>query len=187
MATLGHVAVGVVAARWRASRPGALPLGVAMLGLSALSLLPDADFITFHLGIPYAHPLGHRGMTHSLVFAVLVGLAVALVLLLRGRPALGDALLATVVVASHGVLDAFTTGGLGIEFLWPFDARRFFAPLRFIPVAPLGARMLGSRGLRVLLVELVLFLPAWLYAFWPRRGRPPSGAGRRLGGLTQHW
>ncbi len=187
MATLGHVAVGVVAARWRASRPGALPLGVAMVGLSALSLLPDEDFIAFRLGIPYAHPLGHRGMTHSLVFAVLVGLLVALALRLRGRPALGDALLATVVVASHGVLDAFTTGGLGIEFLWPFDTRRFFAPLRFIPVAPLGARMLGERGLRVLVTEAVLFLPAWAYAFWPRRHRPPSDTARRPGGLTQHW
>ncbi len=36
MATLGHVAVGVVAARWRASRPRARPLAVAMLGLAAL-------------------------------------------------------------------------------------------------------------------------------------------------------
>src|SRR5678816_2205682 len=113
MATLGHVAVGVVAARWRASRPGARPLGVAMLGLAALSLLPDADFVAFHLRIPYAHPLGHRGMTHSPALAALVGVVIYAVLRLRGRPALGDALLATVVVASHGVLDAMTTGGLG--------------------------------------------------------------------------
>jgi inner membrane protein len=140
-----------------------------MLGLSALSLLPDTDFIAFHLGVPYSHPLGHRGMTHSPAFAVLVGLLVALVLPLRGRPALGDALLATAVVASHGVLDAMTTGGLGVEFLWPVDPHRFFLPWRFIPVAPLGARMLSARGLSVLLTEAVLFLPAWAYAFWPRR------------------
>ena len=86
MATLGHVAVGVVAARWRASRPGALPLGVAMLGLSALSLLPDADFVAFHLGIPYSHPLGHRGMTHSPAFALLVGIVVYGALRMSGRP-----------------------------------------------------------------------------------------------------
>ena len=175
MATLGHVAVGVVAARWRAPRPGALPLAAAMLGLSVLSLLPDADFVAFSLGIPYAHPLGHRGMTHSPAFAMLIGLGVALVLRLRGRPALGDALLVIVVVASHGVLDAFTTGGLGVEFLWPLDAHRFFAPIRFIPVAPLGARMLSARGLGVLITEAVLFLPAWVYAWWPRR---QTAAGR---------
>ena len=172
MATLGHVAVGVVAARWRDSRPGAPPLALSMLGLSALSLLPDADFLAFLVGIPYPHPFGHRGMTHSLAFAVLVGLLVALALRLRGRPVLLDAALATLVVASHGVLDAMTTGGLGVEFFWPVDTRRYFLPWEFIPVAPLGAHMLSARGLSVLLTEAVLFLPAWVYAFWPRTLRP---------------
>src|SRR5215813_9074732 len=168
MATLGHVAVGVVAARWRASRPGAPPLALSMLGLSALSLLPDVDFVAFSLGIPYSHPFGHRGMTHSLAFALLVGLVVAVALRLRGRPVLSDSLLAAAVVASHGLLDACTTGGLGVEFLWPLDTERFFTPWRFIPVAPLGSRMLSARGMSVLLTEAVLFLPAWAYAFWPR-------------------
>jgi inner membrane protein len=168
MATLGHVAVGVVAARWRSSRPGAPRPATAMVGLAALSLLPDVDVVAFWLGIPYSNPYGHRGMTHSPAFAVLVGLLVALGLRLRRRPVVADALLATVVVASHGVLDAFTTGGLGVEFLWPFDPHRFFAAWRFIPVAPIGTRMLSARGLSVLVFEAVLFLPAWLYAFWPR-------------------
>lgn len=168
MATLGHVAIGVVVARWRDSRPGAPPLALSMLGLSALSLLPDADFVAFMVGIPYSDPFGHRGMTHSLLFAVLVGLVVALALRLRGQPVLLDAVLATLVVASHGVLDAMTTGGLGVEFFWPLDTRRYFLPWEFIPVAPLGAHMLTARGLSVLLTEVVLFLPAWVYAFWPR-------------------
>jgi inner membrane protein len=143
-----------------------------MLALTALSVLPDADFIAFRIGIPYPHPFGHRGMTHSLLFAVLVGLLVALALRLRRRPVLLDALLAALVVASHGVLDAMTTGGLGIEFFWPFDTQRYFLPWRFIPVAPLGARMLSPRGLSVLITEAVLFLPAWAYAFWPRALSP---------------
>lgn len=175
MATLGHVAVGVVAARWRASRPEAPPLAASMLGLSALSVLPDADFVAFMVGIPYPHPFGHRGMTHSLLFAVFVGLFVALGLRLRRRPVLLDALLATLVVASHGVLDAMTTGGLGVEFFWPVDTHRYFLPWRFIPVAPLGARMLSARGLSVLLTEVVLFLPTWAYAFWPRSRAPALG------------
>jgi inner membrane protein len=143
-----------------------------MLGLSALSVLPDADFVAFMVGIPYANPFGHRGMTHSLLFAVLVGALVAIGLRLRRRPVLLDALLATLVVASHGVLDAMTTGGLGVEFFWPVDTRRYFLPWEFIPVAPLGAGMLTARGLSVLLTEAVLFLPAWAYAFWPRALRP---------------
>jgi len=172
MATLGHVAVGVVAARWRDSRPGAPPLALSMLGLSALSVLPDADLVAFMVGIPYANPFRHRGMTHSLLFAVLVGLVVVVALRIRGRPVLLDAALATLVVASHGVLDAMTTGGLGVEFFWPVDTRRYFLPWEFIPVTPLGAHMLSARGLSVLLTEAVLFLPAWAYAFWPRALRP---------------
>lgn len=126
MATLGHVAVGVVAARWRASWAEAPPLAASMVGISALSVLPDADFVAFMVGIPYSHPFGHRGMTHSLLFAALVGVLVALGLRLRRRPVRIDAL-AGLVVASHGVLDAMTTGGLGVEFFdsspWRRSAR----------------------------------------------------------------
>lgn len=75
------------------------------------------------------------------------------------------------VMASHGVLDAFTDGGLGIAFLWPFDDTRFFAFFRPIPVAPIGAAFLGERGLGVLLAETLLFAPLLAYALWPDGGR----------------
>jgi inner membrane protein len=52
---------------------------------------------------------------------------------------------------------------------WPFDSTRYFAPLRPIPVAPIGAAFLSARGMAVALVEVVLFMPLLLYAFWPRR------------------
>tara|TARA_R110001592_G_scaffold140302_6_gene361233 strand:- start:1054 stop:1314 length:261 start_codon:yes stop_codon:yes gene_type:complete len=35
------------------------------------TILPDFDVIGFKLGIPYSHPLGHRGFTHSILFAVI--------------------------------------------------------------------------------------------------------------------
>ena len=143
-----------------------------MLACSVLALLPDIDVITFRLGIPYGAPLGHRGMTHSLAFALLVGLAAAVFLRLRGRPWVRDAVLVTLVVASHGLLDACTTGGKGVEFFWPVDMRRYFLPWQFIPVAPIGGRMLSARGLSVLLTEAVLFLAAWVYGWWPRRKTP---------------
>jgi membrane-bound metal-dependent hydrolase YbcI (DUF457 family) len=37
--------------------------------LGILAMLPDLDVIGFRLGIPYEHMLGHRGFTHSLLFA----------------------------------------------------------------------------------------------------------------------
>jgi inner membrane protein len=37
--------------------------------------------------------------------------------------------------------------------------------------------MLSARGLYVVAVELVLFLPFWAYALWPRRREVLPGAG----------
>jgi inner membrane protein len=71
------------------------------------------------------------------------------------------------VMASHGVLDAFTDGGLGVALFWPATDARFFAPWRPIPVSPLGWRVLSPEGLGIILRECVLFLPAWLVVLWP--------------------
>lgn len=70
--------------------------------------------------------------------------------------------------ASHGLLDAMTDGGLGIALFWPFTPERYFAPWRPLPVAPIGARLVSARGLRVMLTELVQFAPVFVYALWPR-------------------
>lgn len=35
------------------------------------TILPDFDVVSFKLGIAYKHPLGHRGFTHSILFAFL--------------------------------------------------------------------------------------------------------------------
>lgn len=41
------------------------------------SVLPDADVIGFVFGIKYNQMLGHRGFSHSLLFAVVIGCLVA--------------------------------------------------------------------------------------------------------------
>jgi hypothetical protein len=74
MATVGHVAVGLAAAR--AYNDGRQPRWPVAAAWSALALLPDADVIGFPLGIHYEAPLGHRGATHSIVFALAAGLVV---------------------------------------------------------------------------------------------------------------
>jgi inner membrane protein len=33
------------------------------------AVVPDLDVVSFHLGLPYGHMLGHRGLSHSLPFA----------------------------------------------------------------------------------------------------------------------
>ncbi|PTL82894.1 metal-dependent hydrolase [Vitiosangium sp. GDMCC 1.1324] len=169
MASFGHVAVGLALGRLGAG--GAPPGRVAawMLGLSVLSLLPDADALSFKLGIAYAAEWGHRGASHSLALAAGVALAVAAVTRLSRGPALKAGLLSLAAMGSHGLLDAMTTGGLGAALLWPFTQARYFFPWRPIPVAPIGLGMLSARGLYVVQAELLLFLPFWLYALWPRR------------------
>ncbi len=171
MASIGHVAVGMVLGRaGRSGQPLKRLLG-GMAFFSALAMLPDADVVAFKLGIPYGAEWGHRGASHSLVFAAGVALAVAGVTRALRGPAGRMGLLALLAVGSHGLLDALTDGGLGAALLWPFSKARLFAPVRPLPVAPIGAGMLSARGLYVVMVEFICFLPFWAYALWPRRAR----------------
>ena len=173
MASIGHVAVGMAAGRafaGRLGRPATTASTVsAMIALSILSMLPDLDVIAFRLGIPYAAPFGHRGASHSLCAALLVGAAAGILALgLRLSP-IRTGLLVFAVVASHGLLDALTDGGLGAALLCPYSKHRYFAPWRPIPVAPIGRRIFSHWGMRVMLTELIWFAPLFLYSIWPRR------------------
>ena len=177
MASLGHVAVGLAAARLYSPRGGSTKdLAFRMVALSAASLVPDADVISFALGIPYEAPFGHRGASHSIVAALVIGLLAGLVgwwqALDKSRArarGLKIGLFVGLVVLTHGSMDALTDGGEGIALLWPFNAKRYFYPWTPIPVAPIGIRLLSRQGFEVLRFELVAFLPLFLYALWPRR------------------
>jgi inner membrane protein len=169
MASIGHVAVGMALGRHEAGVSSKGRLAASMGLFAALAMLPDADVIAFKLGIPYSAPWGHRGATHSLFFAALIALGAVGVSRLLRLPPWRMGLLALVAVGSHGLLDSLTDGGLGAALLWPFSTERFFAPVRPLPVAPIGTRMLSPRGLYVVAVELFAFLPFWAFALWPRR------------------
>ncbi len=165
MASLGHVAVGLVAGRlWTGFRgeQGGDPrdstsLVRAVVAFSALSLAPDLDVIAFRLGIPYDAPFGHRGAAHSVFAAVALASVAALATRLTpeqtggGQARLRLWLLCAAVATTHGVLDALTDGGLGVALLWPLSNRRYFAAWTPIPVAPIGVRMLTARGLGVVM------------------------------------
>src|SRR4051812_21407749 len=105
-----------------------------------LSMLPDADVIGFRFGVHYGDLLGHRGLTHSLSFAAVVAF-LAIVLMKVNERAFDLAKLWAVLfvaIASHGVLDAMTSGGLGVAFLSPFSNERYFFSWRPIRVSPIG-------------------------------------------------
>jgi inner membrane protein len=166
MASLGHVAIGMAAARL--SGDGRRPRALSMAAWSALSMLPDADVVGFSLGVPYGDPWGHRGATHSLAFALGVGSLIGLAAARRFRQPLARTLLFTVtVLASHPLLDMLTDGGLGCALFWPVDLTRYFAPWRPIQVAPIGLDFFTPYGAIVAPSEVVLFLPLFAYALRP--------------------
>ncbi|MDR2946788.1 MAG: metal-dependent hydrolase [Candidatus Adiutrix sp.] len=160
----------------------AVPPRLLVVG-TALAMAPDLDSIGFFMGVPYESLWGHRGLSHSLAAAGLAGV-LGLILapaLKAGRGA--AALLLWWAVASHIVLDAATTGGLGPAALWPLEDGRHFLPWRPIRVAPMHpAAMLSGRGLAVMLSELKwVWLPclsASFLLFMLRR--PPAGRKNRF-------
>ena len=85
MPTIGHVAVGLAAGRMFARDP--TRPAPAMIGGSLLALAPDLDILGPLTGAPPGSPLDHRGALHSVLTALLIGLAtVGAARLLRGSP-----------------------------------------------------------------------------------------------------
>jgi inner membrane protein len=149
-------------------RTPASPARLWALGV-ACAAAPDLDVLAFRFGIPYEHPLGHRGLSHSLPFAA--GLAALACLAAyprrRPRPDLARAwLYLFLATASHGLLDMLTNGGQGVALWSPFEnGRHFFAfrPIEASPLAP--AAFFSSRGLAILAGEaLWIWLPCALLA-----------------------
>jgi inner membrane protein len=122
------------------------------------AMLPDIDVLGFYFGVRYGDFWGHRGFTHSLLFAGFTGLLAATALR-SSKNFLRMAILLSLITASHGMLDAFTDGGLGIAFFSPWDNERYFFPWRPIEVSPIGAqRFFSHRGWDVLQNELIWVL-----------------------------
>ncbi|MEV5117382.1 metal-dependent hydrolase [Stenotrophomonas indicatrix] len=184
-----HAAVPL--ALWCAADRGRIPPRLLAAGVVA-AMLPDADVLAFALHIPYADAFGHRGASHSLLFACALAVLAALLAFFgsrrpwsaplcqprlaptgeanarsgRGRPwsaglcqprlasTVQAATFVFVCAASHPLLDALTSGGLGVALAWPWSEHRFFAPWRPIRVSPFAPQFFSARGLATLLSEL---------------------------------
>jgi len=144
----GHSIVGFTLSKLFNSKQNKLLLIVAI----ASTILPDLDVIAFNFGIPYSHPFGHRGFTHSILFAVIWALGLMWFFGKKDKGAWFTFIFLSTI--SHGVLDAMTSGGRGIGFFIPFNNERFFFPFREIVVSPIGVRKFFSDwGLQVIYSE----------------------------------
>jgi len=140
-----------------------IPGRLLLAGIAA-SILPDLDVLAFRLHVAYSHILGHRGLSHSILFALaLACLAWLLAPQLRSSRPVAFAFIGLATV-SHPLLDMLTNGGQGVALWWPWSAERVFAPWRVIEVSPLDIhRVFGPRGLAVIHSELLwVWLPATL-------------------------
>jgi len=149
---ISHLAVPLAAGLGLGRRIVPTPL---LVGGVVASMLPDLDVVGFKLGIAYASELGHRGFSHSLVFALAVALLAVPILRRFQVNWAASFWFVLFAVVSHDLLDAFTTGGKGVALFWPFSGSRFFAPYQVIEVSPISiACFMSERGVAVLLSEL---------------------------------
>lgn len=138
--------------------------GRALLLGVVCSIIPDVDVIGFHYGIQYGDVWGHRGLTHSVLFAALLSAFLVAVWYRRmsSMAMTGMFLYFFVCTASHGVLDAMTDGGLGVAFFSPFDTARYFFSYRPIVASPIGiGEFFTEGGMHVLVSEAMwIWLPS---------------------------
>lgn len=154
----GHSVVGITLAKVLDSKNTKWLLLLAILS----TILPDFDVVAFKFGIPYEHPMGHRGFTHSIVFAILWALILMFTIGKRNKLLWFSVIFLSTV--SHALLDAMTSGGKGVGFFIPFNNERFFFPFRGIQVSPIGiSQFFSSWGLKVLFSEIkYVMLPCFL-------------------------
>jgi inner membrane protein len=143
------------------------------------AIIPDIDVIGFQFGISYGSFWGHRGFSHSFVFALLFSLLVTGIFykkLFLSKKGIILILFFFICGASHSILDALTNGGHGVAFFSPFNNDRYFFPFTPIKVSPIGVmRFFSERGVKVIRNEIIwIGLPGFIYmiiAFLIRKKR----------------
>jgi inner membrane protein len=158
------------------------------------SVMPDIDVIPLGLGVPYEHIFGHRGFSHSILFVLLTSIVVVFIgfreIERYSKQWCFFLLYFFLLGLMHSLLDAFTSGGLGIGFFIPFDSTRYFFSFRPIRASPFNfLKFFSSQGIRILLSEFIwVWIPAivsliiirFLYKLINRKGiihRHQSGEG----------
>ena len=140
----------------------ALSLPLLLVG-AACSVMPDLDVIGFKFGITSDHMLGHRGLSHSIVFAAALGALLTYTLFCNSYPDPWVIFLFLFLsTLSHPLLDTLTNGGRGVALLAPFSNARYFFPWRPIEVSPISVqRFFSRRGVQIMRSELRwVWLPA---------------------------
>jgi inner membrane protein len=170
-----HAIVGLGLARLYVREP----MPWAYWGLATLlPIVPDLDVFSIYA---YGNLLGHRGITHSLLFALLLSVIVTAATFRWFRVRWWTlAILFFAIIASHDLLDAMTRGGENIPFFWPFGGR--YGNWGPLPVSDISLDLPDPRHSRAIRAELLwVWLPmavvvglTMLYRRWRRSDLPPA-------------
>jgi inner membrane protein len=128
-------------------------------GLAAiLPIIPDFDAFSTH-GYDDS-PFAHRGLTHSLVFALALGLGAAAISFRKLKVSYRDlGGLFFMVAATHAILDALNKNTAGVALFWPFSSARY-GPWGPIPVPDIAVEIPDPRTSRAVRGELLwVWLP----------------------------
>jgi inner membrane protein len=117
--------------------------------------LPDIDYLGW--------PVAHRGITHSIAFA-LIGALAATIIFFRSsdwrQSRARIALILALAFLSHGLLDGLSTYSYGIAYLAPFSTQRF--RLWWTPLGDPEGRLVGQLVQEALVVLLPAIVLSWL-------------------------
>ena len=162
---LTHAALPLIAA-W-ALGPDRIPPRLAIAG-ALLAVAPDLDVISRAFDIPHTAPLGHRGISHSILAAGLLA-CVGMMAMAREGP-LRSLVFLFAAAASHGLTDMLTDGGKGIMLWWPLSDIRYAWVERPVEVSGILGRSIANGRLPAILWSELLWLvaPALLLAILVR-------------------
>ena len=124
---------------------------------AAVANAADLDFLlVFVLG----SKAWHRGFSHSIVFALGLGLAM---LLVTGWRNIRHIMAFTLAFMSHGLLDFVTAKmGGGVELLWPWSSERY--KLGLLGLSEVPSQLPATGIVKALVLELVIFVWPLIFA-----------------------
>ena len=173
----GLLGASVVAALRPSSEPRTAKL---LLTGALLAISPDFDYALNWLRIPYGG--WHHGFTHSIPFALVMG--VVMIAVFRDWK-FRSYLVFTLAYVSHTLLDFMFTESRGVALWWPFTNYRYKLRLPS-PIdydwshASLFATLIDV--VKLCAAELLIFLPILFVVIWIRQPprafstQPPTNA-----------
>jgi membrane-bound metal-dependent hydrolase YbcI (DUF457 family) len=114
-------------------------LRVFLIAGAGCALLPDIDLLAALFGVGSREV--HRTFTHSVFFAVLLGLVAAICAkhFMSSKYTGRLAGYVAVATASHSVFDALATYDMGVVFLSPLSSHRYVVPRARLTPDPLNS------------------------------------------------